>query len=84
MQSVSRSSSRLSGHVTWIQTPQKRQISIGGAPAATAGYVWGRWSGALPIESFEVSRWRSAHRALYGYSILEADRRNGVGWPRFD
>jgi hypothetical protein len=35
------------------------------------------WSGALPIESFEVSRWRSAlPGAAYGYSILVDDGRN--------
>ncbi len=42
----------------------KRQISIGGAPAVTVRAMWGCRSGALPIESFEVSRWRSARRAL--------------------
>jgi hypothetical protein len=32
--------------------------------------TWLFSAGALPIESFEVSRWRSAQRALlYGYSI---------------
>jgi len=41
------------------------------------------WSGALPIESFEVSRWRKLEDAPYGYSILVAGRRNPVGWLRF-
>ena len=66
-------------------TPQKRQISIGRAPAVTGGTLRSRWSGALPIESFEVSRWRSAQRALlYGYSIAVVDSKNAPVWRGFD
>jgi hypothetical protein len=43
-----------------------------------------KWSGVLPIEAFEVSRWRSAQRALlYGYSIAVFERRNSSSWLGF-
>jgi hypothetical protein len=45
----------------------------------TARFLRSRRSGALPIESFEVSRWRSAQRALlYGYSIAAVVSITGV------
>ena len=54
-----------------------RQISIGSAPAENQRSWRMVASGALLIETYEVSRWRSARQgAPYGFSIIVEDERN--------
>ena len=65
-------------------TPSKRQISIGRAPALKDRTLRSRWSGALLIEAFEVSRWRLLESVPYGYSILVAGGRNPARWLGFE